>query len=134
MIQYATTIGRNPEAVYRQIDLAGRTAEADPQQLVSVLYEELDRALRALAWAVENRQYAVRSEKATRAMTILFALDAGLDYEKGGDLAQTLGKVYLGARRQIVDASLGDDPAPFLAVANNMAEIASAWTSIARRA
>lgn len=133
-LHYATTLGRDPEAVYRQIDIAGRTAEADPTQLVGLLYEELDRALRALAWATEHRQFTVRSEKATRAIAILFALEAGLDYEKGGDVARTLSQVYLGARRQIVDASMGQDAAPFLEIARNMAEIADAWRTIAGRA
>ena len=133
MPAYATTLGRNPEATYRQIDIAGRTAESDPGQLIGLLYEELDRALRALAWATEHRQFQVRSEKATRAIAILFALEAGLDFEQGGDVAKTLGRVYLGARRQIVDASLGHDPAPIIAVADSIAEIAVAWRSIAGR-
>lgn len=131
---YATTLGRNPEATYRQIDIAGRTAEADPGKLVSLLYEELDRALRALAWATEHREFAVKSEKATRAIAVLFALDAGLDYDKGGDLARTLSRLYAGARREIVDASLGQDAAPFLTVADRMAEIAQAWNQVAGRA
>lgn len=134
MYQHAGPYGRNVEAVYRQIDIAGRTAEANPQQIVAVLYEELDRSLRALAWATEHRHYAKRSEKATRAIAVLFALEAGLDYEMGGAVAETLGKLYLGARREIVEASIGDDPAPFLAVADNFAEIAVAWNSIAKRA
>lgn len=134
MPHYATLMGRSPEATYRQIDIAGRTAEADPHQLVVLLYEELDRALRALAWATEHRQFSVRSEKATRAIAVLFALEAGLDFEQGGDVARTLSKVYVGARRQIVEASLGDDAAPFLAVADNLAEIAAAWRQIAGNA
>ncbi|MBY0581299.1 MAG: flagellar protein FliS [Sphingomonas sp.] len=134
MSMYATTMGRDPEAVYRQIDIAGRTAEANPHQLVQLLYEELDRALRALAWATDHHNYAMRSEKATRAIAVLFALESGLDYERGGDVAKTLGRLYLGARRQIVDASLGQDSNPFLDVANSMTEIADAWRSVAGRA
>ncbi len=37
MHHYATTLGRDPEAIYRQSDIAGRTAEAEPQQLVAWL-------------------------------------------------------------------------------------------------
>jgi flagellar protein FliS len=133
MPTYATTLGRDPEATYRQVDIAGRTGESNPHELVQLLYEELDRALRSLAWATEHGQFAVKSDKATRSIAILFALEAGLDYEKGGDVATTLGRLYLGARRQIVDASLGQDPAPFLEVANSMAEIAQAWRTVSAR-
>lgn len=130
MPHYATMLGRDPEATYRQIDVAGRTAEASPHQLVQLLYEELDRALRSLAWATEHRQFSMKSNKATRAIAILFALEAGLDYDRGGDVAKTLGNLYLGARQKIVDASLGTDPQPFIDIADNLAEIAAAWRSV----
>ncbi len=132
MAHYATTLGRNPEATYRQIDIAGRTGGADPHQLVALLYDELGRALRAVAAAIDSGNRAVRSEKATRAISILFALEAGLDFERGGDLSKTLAGLYRGARAKVIDASLGDDPRPFIAVATNMAQIAQAWAEVRR--
>ncbi len=132
MAHYATTLGRNPEATYRQIDIAGRTGGADPHELVALLYDELGRALRAVAAAIDGGNRAVRSEKATRAISILFALEAGLDFERGGDLSKTLAGLYRGARAKVIDASLGDDPRPFIAVATNMAQIAQAWAEVRR--
>ncbi len=133
MPHYATTLGRNPEATYRQIDIAGRTGEADPHQLVALLYDELGRALRATAAAIDSGNRAVKSDKTTRAISILFALEAGLDFERGGDLSKTLAGLYRGARAKVIDASLGDDPQPFIDVATNMAQIAQAWAEIGRR-
>ena len=127
---YASALGRNPEATYRQIDLAGRTTGADGAALVQLLYDELVRALRVAAWAIEHRQYNMKSEKITRATAILFALEAGLDFDAGGDLSRTLSRLYGGARGQIVAASLGQDPAPFRAVADEMEEIAQAWATM----
>lgn len=133
MPHYATTLGRNPEATYRQIDIAGRTGEADPHQLVALLYDELGRALRATAAAIDSGNRAVKSDKTTRAISILFALEAGLDFERGGDLSKTLAGLYRGARAKVIDASLGDDPQPFIDVATNMAQIAQAWAEIGQR-
>jgi flagellar protein FliS len=133
MTHYATTLGRNPEATYRQIDIAGRTGEANPHQLVALLYDELGRALRAVAAAIESGNGSVRSEKATRAISILFALEAGLDFERGGDLSKTLAGLYRGARAKVIDASLSEDPRPFIDVATNMAQIADAWAAVRRR-
>ena len=73
---YASALVRNPYATYRQIDVVGRTAEADGPALVQLLYEELIAALRAAAWAVEHAQYAKKGERITRATAILFALGA----------------------------------------------------------
>ncbi len=133
MGHYATTLGRNPEATYRQIDIAGRTGEADPHQLVTLLYDELGRALRAAAAAIDSGNRSVKSDKTTRAITILFALEAGLDFERGGNLSQTLAGLYRGARAKVIDASLGDDARPFNEVATNMAQIAQAWAEVGRR-
>ncbi len=122
-------LARNPAATYRQIDVAGRTATADGPGLVQLLYEELVAALRAAAWAVEHRQFAVKGERITRATAILFALEAGLDFDAGGSLSATLANLYAGARHTIVNAAVGADPTPFRDTAQNIAEIAQAWAT-----
>lgn len=124
---YATVLLRDPAQTYRQIDLAGRTANADGPALVQLLYEELCQALRVAAWAAENKKFAMKSERVTRATAILFALEAGLDFDKGGDVSITLSRLYAGARRQVIEASLGHDGAPFRDVAATLEEIAAAW-------
>lgn len=129
MARYATTLA-NPEATYRTIDLAGRVGGADSYGLVGLLYEELIRALRTAAWAAENRKFTVKSERVTRAIAILFALENGLDFERGGNVAATLATLYRGMRADILSASLDTDPAPFRAAADNLAEISGAWASL----
>ncbi|WP_380788304.1 flagellar export chaperone FliS [Sphingomonas sp. R86521] len=129
-MQYASTLSRDPAATYRQIDVVGRSATASAAGLVQLLYEELVAALRASAWAAEHRKYAIKSDRITRATAILFALEAGLDFDKGGDVAITLARLYAGARTTIINASLGHDPAPFRDTADNLDEIAKAWRSI----
>ena len=124
---YATALRGDPYATYRQIDVVGRTAEAHGAGLVQLLYEELVSALRAAAWAVEHDQLRTKSERVTRATAILFALEAGLDFERGGAVSETLARLYAGARRTIVDASLGQDGTVFRTTADTLDEIAQAW-------
>ena len=126
---YASVL-RDPDATYRQIDLVGRTAEADGPALVQLLYDEAIHALRAAAWATENQQFKTRSDKVTRATAILFALEAGLDHEAGGEVAHTLARLYAGARRTVVEASIGSDPTPFHEVASTLHEIGQAWRTV----
>jgi flagellar protein FliS len=129
---YATALLRDPFATYRQIDIAGRSAEAQGPGLVQLLYEELVAALRAAAWAVENNQLRGKSERITRATAILFALEAGLDFERGGEVSHTLARFYGGIRRTIIDASIGIDPRPFRDAANSLSEIADAWRTASK--
>jgi len=128
-MRYASRLAGDADTVYRQIDIAGRSSQADPQALVQLLYVELVGALRSAAWAVQHRQYKVRGEKTTRAIAILFALDAGLDFEQGGDVSKTLARLYSGARQTVIDASIGHDPAPFVQVADTLEEIGKAWAT-----
>ena len=127
---YASAL-RCPERIYRQIDVAGRAAQAgDGAGLVQMLYGELTASLRAAAHAASAGNRAARAERVTRATAILFALEAGLDFDRGGEVSRTLATVYAGARAQVLSASLSDDPAPFRAVAHDLDEIASAWASV----
>ncbi|GHH19295.1 flagellar protein FliS [Sphingomonas sp. AAP5] len=129
-VAYATAFGRNPEATYRQIELAGQTAEADGPALVQLLYDEAIRALRGAAWAAEHGNYAMKSDKVTRATAILFALEAGLDFTAGGTVAPALAKLYGGARHTVVTAAIGQDPRPFRDVADTLDEIGQAWRAV----
>lgn len=131
MPRYATAFAR-PEATYRAVDLAGRTGGEDAAGLVGLLYVEASRALRSAAWAAERHRYDTKSERVTRALAILFALESGLDFDRGGDVSKTLSRLYQGARAEIVDASMGSDPRPFVSVATTLDEIAGAWDAARR--
>lgn len=127
---YASTLLRDPWSTYREIDVAGRTAQAATGPgLVQLLYAELVAALRAAACATEVQQYRIKAERVTRATAILFALESNLDFERGGEVSATLARLYAGARRTVVDASVGSDPLPFRSTADQLAEIAAAWAT-----
>jgi flagellar protein FliS len=129
-MRYATALAGDPAATYRQIDLAGRTGGADPHALVVMLYQEGMSALRSAAWAAEKRKFDVKSERVARATAVLFALESGLDFERGGDVSKALATFYHGLRQQILQASLGTNPKPFRDAADSLEEIAAAWTSV----
>jgi flagellar protein FliS len=129
-MRYATAFSGDPAATYRQIDLAGRTTTSDPHALVGMLYDEGISALRSAAFAAEKRKFAMKSERVTRATAVLFALEAGLDFERGGDVSRALAAFYHNLRQQVLKASLGADPRPFHDAADSLAEIAGAWSSV----
>ncbi|GAA0738489.1 flagellar export chaperone FliS [Sphingomonas japonica] len=130
MARYASALLASPEATYRSIDLAGRTGGADGHALVDLLYAELIRALGVAAWATEHRDFKLKGERITRAIAILFALENGLDFERGGEVSRTLATLYAGTRQSVIDASVGQDPAPLRIAAANIAEIADAWRQL----
>jgi flagellar secretion chaperone FliS len=129
-MRYASALAANPANTYRQIDIVGRAAGGDPHALVGLLYEEGVAALRTAAWAAERGNYAVKGERVARATAVLFALESGLDFEKGGEVSRTLATFYHGLRGQVLQASIGTDPAPFRTAANDLEDIARAWNTL----
>ncbi len=129
MVKAPIRLTTDAAATYRSIDAVGRTAAAtDPHRLVELMYKECIAALRAAAFATEKRQLPVKSERIARAVAILFALESGLDFERGGEVSRTLATLYHGLRAQILGASIGSDPGPFRRVADDLEEIAGAWS------
>jgi len=127
---YATTLRGDPAQIYRSVDVASRVGSASPHRLIALLYEDLEVALRQAAFATERRQFEAKSQRLTKALAILFALEAGLDHVKGGDLAATLSRVYRGARERITNASVTGDADELRSVAEGVNEIAGAWKQI----
>jgi flagellar protein FliS len=134
MTSYASRLRGDPGETYRAVDVASRAGGASPHQLIMLLYEDLQRELRLAAVATERRDYAVKSAKLTKSLAILFALESGLDFTKGGEVAETLSRFYRGARETIMRASLGHDPALLRDVEANIREIAESWKAIGDKA
>jgi flagellar protein FliS len=117
-------------ARYQNVDLASRIEAATPHRLVGILLDELMKSLDAMAAACRVSDFVQRGQRQSRALAILHGLQGSLDFEKGGDIAQSLAAIYAQARRLIV-AGGGDNDAEALVKAREMiGEIASAWEAI----
>lgn len=130
---YASSLSRDPRETYRAVDLASRTGGASPHQLITILYEDLLRELRLGALSIEANDFAAKNARLTKGLAILFALEAGLDFERGGAVADTLSRFYRGARETVMKASLANDAGPIREVVANVGEIAESWKAIGGR-
>jgi len=101
---------------------------ASPHRLVAILYEELQNALDSAIRARENGQDVAANSQMARAKSILAALEAGLDFDRGGDLATTLCGVYRAMQRQL--ATAGQDVEKLAEVRAGVANIAQSWRAL----
>ena len=129
---YASRLTRDPGETYRQVDVASRTGGASPHRLVAILYEDLLRELRLGALAIEANNHAAKNARLTKAVALLFALEAGLDFSRGASVAETLSRFYRGCRDAVMRALVENDAALVRDVVANVGEIADSWTAIAR--
>jgi flagellar protein FliS len=115
---------------YRNIELQGKVDGASPHKLIAVLFDELLKSLDACKVAVERGDVGRTHDRQARALSILQALDASLDFEKGGDLAKSLSSIYREGRRLVTLGVRERRADPITQARVMIGEIASAWESI----
>ena len=117
---------------YAAVHSGSRTEGATPHALVKILFDELLLALEAAALAERNGDRVKVSDKQARAMSILFALESSLDFDKGGDISVGLAQIYREARRLLLVGAQEHSAEPVEQARDIVAEIAEAWTQIGR--
>lgn len=132
-MSYASRILRDPRETYRSVDVASRTGGASPHQLITILYEDLLRELRLGKLAIEKGDLTAKNARLTKAVALLFALEAGLDFDKGGGVAEALSRFYRGCREAAMRASIEANAALVQDVIGNVTEIADSWKAIGDR-
>ncbi len=116
---------------YTQVGRTSRVASANPHQLITILFEEALADLAKARRAIEVGNLAAKSEHLSHAATLVAALDASLDHDKGGEIARSLATVYAFVRARILRAGMKNDADQARIAAETLGEIASAWREIA---
>ena len=120
-------------AHYQSVELASRLEGATPHQLVQVMYEELLKALDAMAYATARGDYIQRGQRQSKALAILTGLETSLDFEKGGEIAVGLVTIYREARRLVIVGGREGDARHVTAAREMILEISTAWDAIGQR-
>lgn len=121
------------KARYQRVDVASRVEGATPHQLVTILYDELLKALDAMSAAMARGDYVQRGERQARALRLISGLETSLDFEQGGDIALGLAKIYREARRLTIAAGRENDVKLVERAREMLGEVAQAWEQIGAR-
>lgn len=116
---------------YQNIDLSSRIEGASPHRLVAILFDELLKALDAMAAAAQRGDRGQLGVRQSRALSILHGLESSLDMQSGGEVAQSLALIYGEARRLTLVAGREGDAEQVMKVRAMLEEISSAWDEIA---
>jgi flagellar secretion chaperone FliS len=119
-----------PQARYRDIEVASRVEGASPHGLIVILFDELLKGLDTLRAANDGTDLGRRLSAQSRCISLLHGLEEALDYQRGGEIAANLGKIYREARR-LITSPAGPQRAGAIDQARKMLiEIAGAWEAI----
>lgn len=115
---------------YQTLSIASRIEAASQHELVAILYEELLAAIDVTRAAfVRQKPDAVQLGR-SRASSILVALDASLDFERGGELARTLAQLYRAMQKELAAAAQTNQPDRLANVRGSVADLLAAWKRI----
>ncbi|WP_033925600.1 flagellar export chaperone FliS [Sphingomonas sp. 35-24ZXX] len=115
---------------YKAVDTVSRVEGASPHRLVLILFDELLLRLDASIRHAQRGETIPMIQSRARASAIVIALEESLDYEKGGELALALARIYREASRRINDAMSPDKVDLLMSARQMLAEIAEAWRTI----
>ncbi len=116
---------------YKTVGLETSVASANPHQLVSLLFEALQQSLSAAKNSISAGDIPGKGRAISRAVRILEeGLKAGLDTNRGGELATNLRGVYDFCIFRITEANLRNDASLIDEVIRLIHPIADGWNQI----
>ncbi|MFQ3611648.1 MAG: flagellar export chaperone FliS [Fimbriimonadales bacterium] len=115
----------------RYLETAVETAS--PVRLVVMLYDGAIRFLNEAKQAIQNRDFETQNLKFQRAQRILAELISSLDFDKGGEIAENLFRLYTYMYNQLVEANLQDSIERTEHVIHLLSELREAWDTIANQ-
>ncbi|MCX7993125.1 MAG: flagellar export chaperone FliS, partial [Fimbriimonadales bacterium] len=104
---------------------------ASPARLIVMLYDGAIRFINEAVYAMRQRDYETQNARLQRAQKILAELISSLDFEKGGEVAENLFRLYTYMYNQLVEANLQDSHERLEHVVDLLANLREAWDTIA---
>jgi flagellar protein FliS len=116
----------HPAHTYRQHAVQGAT----PVGLVVMLYDGAIGALQRAMAAIDAQDIEKKVAHLNRALSIMAQLEGTLDFERGGEVAQTLKNFYVYARSRALQASIQNSKEMLAALAQQFSTLREAWDQV----
>jgi len=105
-------------------------SEATPHKLVEMLYDGAIKNMNLAKVFIEQKNYEKKSEYINKALAILNALRAGVDLDKGGEVAQNLYNLYDYCYRTLFTASAQNSLEALNEVLEHVLLLKGAWSEM----
>lgn len=106
-------------------------AESDPLQQIVMLYDGAIKFLRLASTNIESRDIPNKAEHVNRALDILNYMQSILDFERGGEVAATLDRLYTLVSMKILRASATLNAGDMTAAADLLLPVRDSWKVVA---
>lgn len=104
----------------------------DSHAMVLLLFDELIKTARIFSRNInaDTGDLKLRSETMSKALTIIYALQSSLDFERGGEIAENLYRLYEYTREQILIDNKSGEATGILVAISSLEDIREAWVEI----
>ncbi|CNI04558.1 flagellar protein FliS [Yersinia thracica] len=122
---------RSGAQAYTQVGMESGVMSASPHQLIVMLFDGAQSALVRARILMNQGDIPAKGAALSKAINIIDnGLSAGLDMEKGGELAENLSALYDYMTRRLLHANLHNDEQAITEVLALLDNIADAWRQI----
>jgi flagellar protein FliS len=121
---------------YTSVDRHSSAEADDTHAMITALFDELLRRMRNFSQNIggNDEELQLRNESYAKSLAILHALQSCLDFEKGGEIAENLFRLYEFARQQLLASFRTGEVERVDAAIHSLSEIRDAWNSMDRAA
>lgn len=116
---------------YARVGLETGILAASPHKLITMLFQGAHLALSSALQHMKSGQVSAKGEAISKAIAIINSgLQASLDTDGGGELAQQLNALYEYMNRRLLQANLHNEPRYIEEVVHLLGELSEAWATI----
>lgn len=115
---------------YQQNNLESAVNEASPHKLVDLLLSGAIEKITLSKQLMEQNQVELKGANISHAISIIDGLQASLNKEKGGEIADNLFNLYDYSIRKLVEANLKNDQNILDEITSLLTTVKSAWDDI----
>jgi flagellar secretion chaperone FliS len=123
------TVSNNPNAIATY--LAGNVTQADPAQVIVLLYEGAIYRIGQAVQEMEKQNTLASGIAIYRALAIIGELQKSLNLEAGGEIARNLDRLYLHMHEELVKGHLAKQAQPLERVRTLLTDLNSSWRQVA---
>lgn len=100
---------------------------ADPMELVCLLYQHAQDAVRDARQHLKNRDIAARGKAISKAVALIGELNGSLDHNTGGAISTNLKELYTYMMHRLTEANIKQEDAPLAEVESLLSTLGQAW-------
>ena len=81
---------------YINTDIAAKTSNLNSHKIIEEILIDLRKNMETLAYSIDNEPIvsSIKSKSFSKSLTAIYILQSSLDFEKGGEIADNLYKLY----------------------------------------